>query len=236
MLIKEAELSFEIPNKKIKMQNLVICFAGGSGGHFIANLCHLLLYQTSYKILDNGSVHSLNSNISSYLSGRLLDNSINSFIQEYNVINTMGDVNLALGHFRNLNLLQQQGKKVIYIEFQSHHKEEIYRRLHKKVSNQELTKETYDMLAGADWPTWQEYQNGAEVTELDPLGVGIRGHDDLDDWYFILPVDQTNLCKITFDEILQGHEIVDKLVDFLNITNVNTEQIYTMIDEYQRKQ
>jgi hypothetical protein len=93
------------------MQNLVLCFAGGTGGHFIANLCHTLLYQTSHKTLDNGSVHSLNSKISSYLSGRLLDNSIDSFIQEYNVINGMGEVDLALGHFRNLSLLQQQGKK-----------------------------------------------------------------------------------------------------------------------------
>ena len=219
------------------MQNLVLCFAGGTGGHFIANLCHTLLYQTSYKTLDNGSVHSLNSKISSYLSGRLLDNSIDSFIQEYHVINGMGEVDLALGHFRNLSLLQQQGKKVIYIEFQSHHKEEIYRRLHKKVNNQKmLTKETYDMLAGADWPTWQEYQNGAEVSELDPSGVGLKQNDDLGDWYFILPAIQANICKISFDEILFGYTLVNKLSDFLNITNVDLEQIYTIINEYRGKQ
>jgi hypothetical protein len=219
------------------MQNLVLCFAGGTGGHFIANLCHTLLYQTSYKILDDGSVHSLNSKISSYLSGRLLDNSIDSLIQEYNVINSMGEVDLALGHFRNLSLLQQQGKKVIYIEFQSYHKEEIYRRLHKKVSNKEvLTKETYDMLAGADWPSWEEYQTGAEVSELDPLGVGLKQKDDLGEWYFILPVNQTNICKITFDEILRGYELVDKLADFLKITDVDKDKIRAIINEYRGKQ
>ena len=92
------------------MNNIIICFAGGTGGHFIGSICWNLLFKKKFSVLSDGSMHSFRSKYqkSNFLSGRLLDLSDRSFQQESDVINTIGNVDIVLGHFRNLKLLEEK--------------------------------------------------------------------------------------------------------------------------------
>ena len=213
--------------------NLVICFPGGAGGHFIASICSALLNDDSYGVLNNGSMHAFPNKDR---SARPLDTSLDSLIQEYQYLNNLTDFEIMIGHFRNLVLLQQLGKKIIYIEFNAHNKEEINRRKNRKVSNRKINKEVYNMLSGDSWPTWEDYRSGVIVPELDSNIAGINGNNDLDDWYYIIPSNCDNLCKISFDEILDGYEFVNKLVNFLNVSQFDEQKIYNMIDIYRNNQ
>lgn len=219
------------------LNNLVICFAGGTGGHFIAGICYTLLYNEPIQVSTDGSMHSLMRKFgSTYLSGKLLDTTLASYIQELHAIDNMPEFDIITGHFRNLVALQKQNKRIIYIEFTADDRQEIKRRLHKKTSNVNIDKITYEILAGESWPSWDEYKSGAIVSELDPKICGIRGNDDLIDWYFVTPVNQHNLCKISFSEIVSGYELVDKLATFLNVSEFDRPQIYDMIDSYRSSQ
>ena len=185
------------------MQNLIICFPGGAGGHFIANLCCFLLHEKISKIDATGAYHASNNYISQ-VDDISLDLTPHSYQQEYNLIQAVpAHPGIILGHLRNLKLLQELGKKVIFISFLEQHKIEIKRRLHRKKSNKSINKITYKVIAGVDWPSWEEYVNGAAVEELDPNGVGITGKNDLDDWYYIMPVNTKNMFEIKMSEKLK---------------------------------
>jgi hypothetical protein len=219
------------------LHNLVICFAAGTGGHFIASICYTLLYNQTIPLSDDGSMHEIIPAIGDkYLSGIILDTTLSSYIQELHAIENMPEFDITTGHFRNLVALQKLGKRIIYIEFTADDRTEIKRRLHQKKTNAQLEKITYDLLAGESWPSWDEYQSGAVVPELEPNIIGLSGKDDLLDWYYITPVNQKNLCKITFTEILTGYELVDKLVTFLDVSEFDRPQIYDMIDSYRSSQ
>ena len=117
------------------------------------------------------------------------------------------------------------------------HNIEIKRRLHRKISNKSINKIRYEILAGADWPSWEEYVNGAAVEELDPNGLGITGKNDLDDWYYIMPVNTKNMFEIKFEDIVStGYGFVDGLAHFLNVTEFDKPKIYAIIDEYRSNQ
>ena len=220
------------------MQNLVVCFAGGSGGFFVANLCQFLLYKKTSSVSFDGSYHetSLPSQKSSYLLGWPVDLSSDSFMYEYNTINNLPNLDIICSHFRNLALLQKNNKRIIYIDFQSHHVTELKSRLHRKLANVPLIETQYNVLAGVDWPTWKEYLNGAKVDELDSVGK-LKDSHPLDDWYYILPTNQDNICKIDFEDILSNdYTFVDKLADFLNVTAFDKNKIYAIVDEYRNNQ
>jgi hypothetical protein len=225
------------------MQNLIICFPSGAGGHFIANLCCFLLHKKINKIDATGSYHNHSNNYISHVDDIpldliSLDLTPYSYQQEYNLIQAVPAYpSIILGHLRNLKLLQELGKKVIFISFLEQHKIEIKRRLHRKISNKSINKIRYEILAGADWPSWEEYVNGAAVEELDPNGLGITGKNDLDDWYYIMPVNTKNMFEIKFEDIVStGYGFVDGLAHFLNVTEFDKPKIYAIIDEYRSNQ
>jgi hypothetical protein len=219
------------------MQNLIICFPGGAGGHFIANLCCFLLHEKISKIDATGAYHN-SINYISQVDDIPLDLTPCSYQQEYNLIQALpAHPSIILGHLRNLKLLQELGKKVIFISFLDHDKIEIKRRLHRKKSNKSINKITYEILAGVDWPSWEEYVNGATVNELDTNSVGLTGKNELDAWYYIMPNDTKNMFEIKFEDIvLSGYGFVDGLAHFLNVTEFNKSKIYAIIDEYRSNQ
>lgn len=183
-------------------------------------------------------MHSIKSNYqkSSFLYGRLLDLSSESYLQEYNTITDIGDVDIITAHFRNLKLLEQLGKKIIYVSFKKSHFEIIKERLERKVNNKNISKDTYEILKGADWPSWEEYKNGEQVDELNSNFVGISKFQDLEDWYYIMPTETDNLFEIKFDDILTGNIPIKDLSKYLGVEYFDIEKIEYIIKNYIKAQ
>lgn len=219
-------------------ENIIICFIGGSGGHFIASICEYLLYNLSYNPLNNGSYH--NTKIARFIGGILpRDNSSESLAAEYEYILSLTKCPLSLGHVRNVALLRELGWKVIYIDFNNDDHHEIDSRVLKKVNLQKIetiTEDQYNMLKGGSWPSWKEYKNGKPAPELDDTYVRLKDHSECTTWQYILPNDSNNICRIEFREIQSGYTILDKLSEFLNIRQFDHETIKKQIDNYRSKQ
>lgn len=186
-------------------------------------------------------MHSFRSNYqkSNFLSGRSLDLSDRSFQQESDAINTMGNVDIVLGHFRNLKLLEEKNKKIIYITFKNDQLDTIEKRRLKKRSwtaGTKRTKKLYDAIAGADWPTWEEYINGAIVKELETDQQDINGIKDLYEWYYIMPADTKNLFEIKFEDIVSGNIPINELANFLGVAEFDKDYIEFIINDYKNKQ
>jgi hypothetical protein len=209
------------------MLNLVICFPGGTGGNFIGALCSHLMFNTPMDIDAVGSAHSF-TNCIRYLDDHLLDHSIESYSQELTFINKMKEFNLALAHFRNLAALSKKNKKIIYITFKEENIPILLKRLNSKIDNTVIPKK-YALMAGADWPSYEDYLSGVEIPELKELR-----NQFINDWYYIMPAVKKNVCEITFDELNNGYEIVDKLVNFLNIKEYNKQEICVILDTYRK--
>jgi hypothetical protein len=219
--------------------NIVICFIGGSGGHFVAAIVEFLLYGHHQVPRDTGSYHNLA--VSKQYPGCPLPivNTPESFTAEYEEIQNLPDYPIILGHFRNLALLQSQGKKVIYITYSDHHRKEINRRVRKKVNLtriQDITQEQYNILKGSSWPSFDEFKDGAPVDELDDEFVMLKDKDPCLDWMFMIPAIGPNICCIDFEEILTGYSLVERLTEFLDVKEFNKTELIALIDNYRKKQ
>ena len=215
------------------MRNLIICFPGGAGGHFIAAVCTSLLYGKNITVDDNGSCHGLDySRIENALDGRILDRSEISRVQELNVIQSMHDFDISLGHFRYLDLLTEHHKKCIYITFSENDKELIYKKLHDKTNPMSISKKHYETIMGVDWPSYDEFLQGNIHKEF----LHDRYKKDwLADWFYVLPKDLRNVCEITFKEIYYGENLISKLCAFLSCNN-HLDTTTKLIKEYRSKQ
>ena len=206
------------------MVNLIVTFPGGTGGNFLANLCSHLINQAPIEIDENGSAHDFKC--LRYLDHTLLDLSPESYVQEYNLITKLPKFELALAHFRNLSVLAQQVSQIIYITFDLDDIPEILRRLTSKIEDK-LNEQKYNILAGPNWPSYRDYVKGASIPELEELRMRF-----IYDWYYILPLDHSNLCEISFKEINSGYALVDKLAKFLNVKEYDQQEIYAILDTY----
>jgi hypothetical protein len=212
------------------MNNIVICFPGGAGGHFITGICRYLLNTEKLKLSKSGDAHSAQSPTQSplYLEGRLLDLSVNSYQQELELIDALGDVDIITTHFRNLLALVKQNKKVIYITVSDEDRHILYKRIKIKVPVT-VSELHYNAIAGSEWPSYAEYINGNIVDELKPD----YQYDWMKDWYYIMPqTTYDNLYEIKFSDILNGTLNIDKLSEFLNVTNFDKEYLDAIIKEY----
>ena len=220
-------------------KDLIVCFIGGSGGHFIASLCQFLLYGIKNSPGNDGSLHHIRKTFVFHHGILPRDNTIDSWIKEHDMITKLSKSPLAIGHFRNLSLLQELGWHVIYITFDDDDCEEINNRVMKKVNLppiETITQEQYNMLKGGGWPTWIEYKKGAIAEELDDKYVRLKNHDECLQWSYIVPTVSKQLCNITFKNILQGSHLIDKLCSFLNIENFDRDYLESYIDQYRQSQ
>jgi hypothetical protein len=206
--------------------NVLICFPGGTGGHFIGALVKYLSTKQLFKVSENGDVHSFNC--SKFLEGILLDHSVESYSQEFDVINKLFNFDIAIGHFRNLAVLEKQIKKIIYISFEPNDIDDVSQRLISKITD--ISESQYNLLAGANWPAYYDYLNGTIVNELVDLRLKF-----LSEWYYIIPSNRKNLCEIKFIELTKGYDFVDKLAEFLDVKDFDNQKIYAIIDEYRNK-
>jgi hypothetical protein len=229
------------PQMERKMNNKVmICYCGGSGGHFIAALCEYLLFHNKLEPTPEGSYHVLQ--YARHLSSSQLLPQIltaESIARESQFIENLSDYPLNVSILRNVALLELLGWKVIYITYRVDQVPEIRYRHDKKrppMRIEDITEEVYNMLKGNDWPTWEQYKNGATVDELHPVYARLVNKEELLDWFYILPPESNNICEIKFDEILRGYTLIDKLISFLNINDVNKNELKEFVDNYRSKQ
>lgn len=207
------------------MHNLIICFPGGSGGHLVAGMCKYLLYKEKFAIKENGSVHDVQCD--KFLEGRPLDNSLESIVQEYVDINRLKNFDIALAHFRNLSLLSANGKRVVYIDIDQNDIETIAKRLRVKMSDL-MNESTYHVLKGADWPSYHS------VTEIDLPDINELRIKFLKNWYYTLPVDQSNILKVKFNQLSDPKWCMD-LARFLQVDDFDKNFIVEILDKYTSK-
>jgi ribose 5-phosphate isomerase RpiB len=209
------------------LNNLIICFPGGSGGHLIANICANILYSTPISILKNGSVHSFRC--SKYLDNIKLDCSTESFLQELADIQRLPDFDLAIAHYRNIMSLREKNKKIIYISIDESDIGNISNRLQLKMSDL-INQETYNTLKGSDWPEYGSKVDSNVPDDLNELRLRF-----FKNWYYIVPVNKTNILEIPFKNLTHQHTI-DSIAKFLNISTFNKQYITDKLHEYQESQ
>ena len=208
------------------MNNLIICFPAGGGGHLVGAMCSFLLYGNKFQVKDNGSVHDFQC--VRYLDGVTLDYTAESVVQEYADISRLPDFDIALAHFRNLAQLQSLGKKIVYIDFNEDDAEIISSRLVVKMSTL-LNQKTYDLLKGTDWPEYNELSDGT-LDDLKELRT-----DFIKNWFYSIPVRKNNIFKISFSELESG-TWVNELSKFLGVVDYDERFVSEILDEYRRKQ
>lgn len=211
-------------------------FSWGTGGHFIANVCSLLLFgKTFSNVNHDGSMHGIGTNVfiqhPKSLEGRSLDRSIESYRQELEVIESLKDFEIAIGHLRYVNELVAVNKKVIYITFEVDDKEKIYSNLHRKTDIFSVTEQHYNAIKGSDWPDYAEHIAGNVSNEF---LFDRQDKDWLTDWFYELPNDSSNICEITFKDIYFENNLIEKICKFLN-TNSNLDVAKKLIKEYREK-
>ena len=210
-------------------KNIVICFPSGSGGHLLGTLCNMLLGNRSVEPDKLGSMHNL-FNAGQY--GVLFVHVGSS--QDEVIRNKMPDRNIAIGHFTNVTLLKEVGKKVIYVTFVPEDLDEIVRRANKKTSVNLKDEKTYKTLAGSEWPSYEEYCAGAPIlsSELTHEGKWKVKKIHYSHWVYNLPEDKSNTLEIKFDEINNSNCLVDKLANFMCVEQYDKNKVMNTLHTY----
>lgn len=208
------------------MNNIIVCFAGGAGGHLVGVVIDFLLTGNRHVISSNGSYHNLKC--LKLLSGRLLDSSLSSNVQELVDIDRIPDFDLCLSHFRNLSALVQKNKKVIYIDFNESDIPVLTQRLAGKISNL-MSESTYNILKGSDWPEYSGQLNSENFIDQD-----LR-YKFFNEWFWVIPVNKRNVHRIDFSE-LKGYDWVPELAKFLGVQDYDVDYLRALIIEYNSKQ
>lgn len=209
----------------IDTQNLVICFPSGAGGHLIGTVCKVLLgYPESFPD-QNGAMHSAKS-----LSGFIHVNA--SLSQDTIIRQKLPKRDVIIGHFTNVELLVEVGRKVIYITFTQDDLDEIVYRSNKKTQVNLKDRNTYTLLAGESWPPYEEFLAGALIPETQQQWVVTRQH--YDHWEYNLPQDKINTLEVKFSSIISGYELIDDIANFMNIENYTKEKLVNLLDRYRQ--
>lgn len=209
------------------MRNIIVCFPGGAGGHFVASVVNYLIHGKEFSIDQNGSMHS--STVMRYLDGYLLDDSMESIVQELVDIGRLPNFDLAVSHFRNIPALLKQNKKVVYIDIDANDIPEVARRLRMKMS-QLINVDTYNILKGTEWPDYESYTHDTVPEDVNNFRIQF-----LKNWFYVVPVNKDNVFKINFNEMCSEKWVIE-LAKFLDIHTYNTEFIKTILKAYQEKQ
>jgi len=236
-------------------KNVMVCFPPGSGGHFVYSICTLLFDPEikNYKTSKNGSMHNNGLFNKFFIDltkyGLVLEH--NNYEEEKKFIESSSEVFQSdepiLGHIRQIGVLSKI-KKVVYITFEEDDKDTIYDRIYTKAltdqvrAMQVFTKEAADKYllwkskcdVNDTWPTWDEFRAGNIPEDL-IMHPSKTDRPLLNDWYYVLPDVKENICEITFKQILNGNEMLEKLVDFLQIKQYNKDKLNQFINDYRTK-
>jgi hypothetical protein len=206
-----------------KNQNIVVCFPAGSGGHLIGALCSILLGNSESYPDENGSMHS------SVAHGFI---HVNSSLPQDIIIKKLPNKDVIIGHFTNVELLVETGKKVIYITFTPDDINEMVYRANKKTKIDLTDKNTYTQLAGSSWPTYEEFCSGTVI----PTGEQnwLANNHQYSYWVYSLPKHKDSTLEIKFSSINDSQTLIDKIANFMSITNYDTGKLQHVLNIYRQ--
>jgi hypothetical protein len=181
-----------------KKVGVLICFPPGAGGSFVASLVKHLQSGHSVKLSALGHAHNNNIPwVSNLLNARGFSADLENFCFELFEIQQMGDHQIALCHFRNINKCMQHAEKVIYIDFDFASIDIIQKKAEFKNQIEILPEQDYDRIKGENWPSYEQFVQGQVVPEL---WQHVRS--PLYDWYWVLPKNtNNNLHRVCFENI-----------------------------------
>jgi hypothetical protein len=205
-----------------KNQNIIVCFPAGAGGHLIGTLCSVLLGKSGRLPDANGSMHS------SVIEGIIHINS--SLPQDIIIQEKFPVADIIIGHFTNVKLLSQIGKKVIYITFTTDDLDEIIYRANKKTKIDLKDKNTYTLLAGTSWPSYEEFCAGADIPMEEKNWSVNKKHYSY--WKYNLPNDKNNTLEIKFHDINHSELLLDEIANFMNIKMYDKNKLLSILNAY----
>jgi hypothetical protein len=154
-----------------------------------------------------------------------LDKTLESYLEERELLLNFATQPIIKAHVRNIPLCLDITDKVVYINFQEKDIPQITLNYFSKNNITFLPEQDYNNMRGKDWPTYQQYVNGAVVAELVDHQLG-PAHE----WYWILPIDQQRLHKIEFIDLFSdSKQWIHDLVNFLGL-NLDLEQQQYLIE------
>ena len=204
-------------NKKI---DNAICFAGGTGGHFVLHVCSHILQNTDIIINRNGSCHQRCHIKNTLFVADQYALDLHGLTQEKVYLQSLSHYDFILGHMRDLNTLSKLCNRVIYIDF---NKADIYKftkNLYNKTNTIDITEQTYNILKGTDWPEYGHPLPQYIIEEIKELNI-----KHYKDWLWLMPEKPKNLFKIDFSNLLDFGWI-DSLFDFFEVVPTNQKLQY----------
>jgi hypothetical protein len=224
----------------VKLENTAICFAGGTGGHFVLQVFSNISYNTEIIINKDGSCHDRQhiSNcvfVSDYYP---LDDSLYSTNKEIEFLNSaaLGPCDILVGHMRNLLLLQKKCRYVIYIEFNSNNKELLYQNVYHKTQTSGITQQAYDILKGDNWPKYSAHLFN-QLPDYILKDIQELSYNHYKSWKWVMPETTEKLFKINYSDLSNVSWAIN-LAEFLNITLDKEKLVYLeqKFNEYKNAQ
>ena len=214
---------------------VVICFPGGSGGHYVGYLIHHLLTQTACEILPQFNFHQISTNRRSFLNFSFLDHSGHSQEEELAYIQQIspGD-QLVIGHFRNASAIYQRyAAKIICVYVGANTKDLLVNRVLKEAIDHNFDQVKYNDIRGSDWPEHNPgYDQLPKWIQLEIQSMLYRMFEYWNDQLDLTDVDSDQICKISSDDIFDG-DIINSLTALLKCDAVpgihETQQQYQQL-------
>lgn len=205
---------------RLKTNNVVIAFAGGTGGHFVLQVCSHILYNTDILIEPDGSCHN-KAHVSDcvFVADMYpIDTSSFSLSAEDEYISSLDDHAFVIGHMRNIKALSTKAK-VVYIDHKTTSPSQIYKILVKKTNG--ISYDAYQLLKGTDWPEYSSNLPDWVLTDIDEIIL-----EHYDNWNWILPDQTDNVFCIPHNELLSG-AWAESLCEFLEIDYASKAEYIT---------
>ena len=201
---------------------LYITHPGGSGGHFIAQLCSHLLYNTNINISEQGDCHDITSRIFRF---GIADTDLD-YIE---------NLDISLIHVQDLKTLEVLKGKTIYITLDSLEDiDECNKRLDRKVKKTKdyFSQSGYDLVRGIDWPSFEDVTDrdlNRLTKELSQMNLS-----HLNSWKYKQPTKTDKFLRIRFSELTNPKQI-DRLSAFLEKAPTSREYLLNKLEEYEQR-
>lgn len=211
------------------MHGVTVSYLTGTGGHFLGNIIHNMLYGTPVHIYDDGSCHG--TYYHNFYYEILLEKDASSWSAFEQRMQAPSSP-VFMMHCMNLDLLSRYSTKVIYISFAKSELPVIAKRFVTKTIDK-LTKDMYSNIAGVDWPDYATFIRDKPDHIMEEV-TNFRTHK-FDQWEWIYPADSSMLFDVPFSELETG-SYLNMLAEFLNVSSFDLTYLMRKTEEYSSKQ
>jgi hypothetical protein len=205
---------------------IVVCFPGGSGGHFLGFVIRALLDQKLTTTTGQSNFHQLCQFDQSFLNFSLLDNQQHSHEEELCNINQINSWSkLVIGHFRNVDAVYKiHCCKTVVITIDVDNHELLVRRVLKEAIDSMFDGIKYQDVRGEDWPlTNPGFNNLPKWIQLE---IESQLYKMFYFWNSQMQYNDTTSCVLSTSDIFYGN-IVEKLANYLQVPVVDgLEQLH----------